>query len=55
MRFANTILGQHLNCVDEQEYNLTVPVNRKDLKNVIEAVTPKADVRLTASIGRNRP
>jgi len=34
---------------------LTVPVNRRDLINVIEAVTPKADVHLTASIGRNRP
>jgi len=47
--------GQCLNCMDEQEVDLTVPVNRRDLINVIEAVTPKADVRLTASIGRNRP
>jgi len=41
--------------MDEQEYDLTVPSNRGDLINVMEAVTPKADVRLTASIGRNRP
>ena len=41
--------------MDEQEYDLTVPVNRKDLNNVIEAGTPKADVRITASIGSNRP
>jgi len=41
--------------MDEQEYDLTVPANRGDLINVIEVVTPKADVRLTASIGRNRP
>jgi len=41
--------------MDEQEYDLTVPANRRDLIHVIEAVTPKADVRLTASIGRNRP
>ncbi len=47
--------GQCQNCMDEQEYDLTVPANRRDLINVIEAVTPKADVRLTASIGRNRP
>jgi len=33
---------QCLNCMDEQEYDLTVPVNRRDLINVIEAVTPKA-------------
>jgi len=47
--------GQCLNCMGEQEYDLTVPANRSDLINVIEAVTHKADVRLTASIGRNRP
>ena len=41
--------------MDEQEYDLTVPVNRKDLNNVIEAGTPKADVHLTVSIGSNRP
>ena len=53
--FKGPAKGQCLNCRDEQEYDLTVPVNREDLINVIEAVTPKADVRLTASIGRNRP
>jgi len=41
--------------MDEQEYDLTVPVNREDLIIVIEAVTPKADVRLTPLTGRNRP
>ena len=38
--------------MDEQEYDLTVPVNRK---TTLKVVTPKADVRPTASIGRNRP
>jgi hypothetical protein len=53
--FKGIARGQRLNCMDEQECDLTVPANRKDLINVIEAVTPKADVRLTASIDRNRP
>jgi hypothetical protein len=44
--FKGPAKGQCLNCGDEQEYDLRVPVNRKDLINVIEAVTPKADVRL---------
>ncbi len=35
--------GQCLNCRDEQEYDLTVPANRKDLINVIEAVKPKTE------------
>ncbi len=35
--------GQCLNCMDEQEYDLTVPANRKDLINVIEAVKPKTE------------
>jgi len=34
--------GQCLNCMDEQEYDLTVAANRRDLIHVIEAVTPKA-------------
>ena len=51
----NLAKGQCLNCMDEQEYDLTVPVNRRDLNNAIEAGTHKADVRITASIGRNRP
>ena len=53
--FKGPARGQCLSCMDEQEYDLTVPVNRRDLIHAIEAVTPKADVRLTASIGRNRP
>jgi len=30
--------------MDEQEYDLTVPANRKDLIRVIEAVAPKAEI-----------
>ena len=41
--------------MDEQDYDLTVPVNRRDLIHVIEDVTLKADIRLMASIGRNLP
>jgi len=44
--FKGPAKGQCLYCMDEQEYELRVPANRKDLINVIEAVTPKADVRL---------
>jgi len=36
MRFANTILGQQLNGMDKQEYDLTIPVNKEDLINVKE-------------------
>jgi len=43
--------GQCLNCMDGQEYDLTVPANRRDLIHAIEIVTPKADVRLTANSG----
>lgn len=39
----------------DQEYDLTVPVNWRDLVHAIAVVTAKADVRLTASIFRNRP
>ena len=53
--FKGPVKDQCLNCMDEQEYDFTVPVNRRDIINVIEAVTSKADVHLTASIGRNRP
>ena len=53
--FKGPAKGQCLNCMDEQEYDLTIPANREGLLHAIEAVTPKADVRLTASIGRNRP
>jgi len=41
--FKGLALGQCLNCMDEQEYDLTVPVNRGDLIRVIEAVAPKAE------------
>ncbi len=34
---------QCLNCMDEQEYDLTVPVNRRDLIHAIEAVKPKTE------------
>ena len=40
--FKGPARGHCLNCMDEQEYDLTVPINRRDLINVIEAVTPKA-------------
>ncbi|MCH7501273.1 MAG: hypothetical protein IH886_14935 [Nitrospinae bacterium] len=53
--FNGPARSHYLNCQDELEYDLTVPANRTDLINVIEAVTPKADVHQTASIGRNRP
>jgi len=32
--------GQCLNCMDEQEYDLTVPANRRA---VLKSVTPKAE------------
>ncbi len=35
--------GKRTNCMDEQEYDLTVPANRRDLIHVIEAVTPRAE------------
>jgi len=38
MRFANTILGQHLNGIDEQEYDLTVPANKREVLKRIEEV-----------------
>ena len=31
--------GQCLNCMDEQEYDLTVPVNRGDLIRVKKTIT----------------
>ncbi len=40
--FKRPARGQCLNCMEEQENDLTVPANRRDLINVIEAVTPKA-------------
>jgi len=40
--FKGPARGQCLNCMDKQEYDLTVPVNRGDLIHVIEAVKPKA-------------
>ena len=40
--FKGPAKGQCLNCMDEQEYDLTVPTNRGDLIHVIEAVKPKA-------------
>ena len=43
--FKGPAKGQCLNCMEEQEYDLTVPANRRDLIRVIEAVTPKADTQ----------
>ncbi len=34
--FKGAAKGQCLNCMDEREYNLTVPVNRRELFNVKE-------------------
>jgi len=53
--FKGPARGQCLNCMDEREYDLTMPVNKGDLINFIEAITPKVDIRLTVSIGSNRP
>ncbi len=41
--FNGPAKGQCLNRMDEQEYDLTVPANRRDLIHVIEAVTPNAE------------
>jgi len=41
--FKGPAKGQCLNCMNEQEYELTVPANRKDLIRVIEAVAPKEE------------
>ena len=38
--FKGPARGQCLNCMDEQEYDLTVPANRKATP---EAVTPKTE------------
>ena len=32
--FKGSAKGQCLNCMDEQEYDLTIPANRRDLINV---------------------
>jgi len=41
--FKGPARGKCLNCGDEQEYDLTVPANRRDLIRIIEAVPPKAE------------
>jgi len=41
--FKGPARGQCLNCMDEQEYDLIVPANRKDLIHAIEAVTLKTE------------
>ena len=38
--FKGPARGQCLNCMDEQEYDLTVPVNRRA---ALVAVTPKSE------------
>ena len=53
--FKGPAKGQCLNCMDEQEYDLTKPVNRRDLIHAIEVVTPKADVRLKAGYDPSSP
>jgi len=34
--FKGPAKAQCLNCMDEQEYDLTIPVNRRDLINIKE-------------------
>jgi len=41
--FKGPARGKCLKCMNEQEYVLTVPVNRRDLIHVIEAARPKAE------------
>ncbi len=41
--FKGPAKGYCLNCMDKQEYYLTVPANRKDIINAIEAVKPKTE------------
>ncbi len=41
--FKGPAKSQCLNCMDEQEYDLTVPVNRRNLIHAIEAVKPKTE------------
>jgi len=41
--FKGPARGQCLNCMDEQEYDLTVPVNKRDLIHALEAVKPKGE------------
>jgi hypothetical protein len=41
--FKGPAKGQCLNCMDEQEYDLRVPVNRRDLIHALEAVKPKGE------------
>jgi len=43
--FKGTAKGQCLNCMDEQEYDLTVPANREDLINVKQS-DPQAHLDL---------
>jgi len=40
--FKGPARGKCLNCMDEQGYDLTVSVNRRDLTHAIEVVTLKA-------------
>ncbi len=41
--FKGPARGQCLNCEEEQEYDLTKPVNRRGFLYVIEDVTPKGE------------
>jgi len=53
--FKGPAKGQCLNCMDEQEYDLTVPVNKRDLIHVIEAVKSKAETLIYAGVSFGRP
>ena len=41
--FKGPAKGQCLSCMDEQEYDLRMPTNRRDNLHVIEDVTPKIE------------
>ena len=39
--FKGPAKGQCLNCMDEQEYDLTVPTNKRDLIHALKSSHPK--------------
>ncbi len=41
--FKGPARGQCLNCMDEQEYDLTVPVNRREVLKRMEKVVEERD------------
>ena len=51
--FKNKARGLCLNCISEQEYDLTKPVNKRDLIHALEAVNSKVDTLILSS--RKKP